>query len=226
MDWKSFEYALQQPGKRRQKCVCAAGLPSSVHVYWSFIQSDPINRNAGGSGRVRRTVWESHTSVNKPKRLRAKKECFREWFQQILDPRVAYPWVICNPPHPPSQGCVRGKEVIEWTSKKWDQQKYAVLIFPLLYTPIHTSDVPDTLWMLNTWGKFRCKTDRTASAWLVFGCTLAPKIKCNLNDFRGLKPWPQVSQRIGAFANRLASVNERGIKTYQCTRRPVVNSHT
>lgn len=81
-----------------------------------------------GSGRVRRTIWESHTSVNKPKRQRVKKECFREWFQQILDPRVAYPWVICNRP-PLSQGCVRGKEVIEWTSKKWDQQKYAVLIF-------------------------------------------------------------------------------------------------
>lgn len=41
-----------------------------------------------------------------------------------------------------------------------------------------------------------------------------------------LKRWPRVSQPIRALP-RLASVNECGIKTYQCTRRPVVEeAHT
>lgn len=44
---KSFEYALQQPVNAHRN-VCAAGLASSVCVYWSFLQTDPINRNAGG----------------------------------------------------------------------------------------------------------------------------------------------------------------------------------
>lgn len=102
------------------------------------LYSERSNKQEGrGSGRVRRTIWESHTSVNKPKRLQVKKECFREWFLQILDPRVAYPWVICNPPphhHHTVKAVSDGKKLLNGHLKNETSRNMQCWFF----TPIHT----------------------------------------------------------------------------------------
>lgn len=81
-----------------------------------------INRKAGGQ-RVWRRPSDTYMSVNKPKQLRVKKECFREWFQQILAPWVEYHRVLREP----SQGSVHMWGDIEWSSK--NQMSRNIYIF-------------------------------------------------------------------------------------------------
>lgn len=131
-----------------EMCLCC--WPSFISLCLLKLYSDRSNKQeCRGSGYMRRTIWESYTSVNKPKRLRVKKERFREWFLQILDPRVAYHWVLCNPT---VKVVSVGKKLLNGHLKMRPAEICSV-DFSLLIA-IHTSDVTDMLWMLNTWGSF------------------------------------------------------------------------